>query len=86
MLRMRVGALPLNVTNALQYGLTWSTEGIVNEYARPCQGIVDGEERTLAPLADVEEIKIDGLTYEAFNTSGGVGSMINTNKGKVIYK
>ncbi|WP_277394967.1 hypothetical protein [Francisella tularensis] len=34
--------------------------------------------RTLAPLADIEEIKINGLTYEAFNTSGGIGSMIDT--------
>ncbi|API86906.1 saccharopine dehydrogenase family protein [Francisella uliginis] len=81
--RMRVGALPLNVSNTLQYGLTWSTEGLVNEYAKPCEGVVDGKKRTLAPLADVEEIKIDGLTYEAFNTSGGIGSMIETYAGKV---
>jgi len=81
--RMRVGALPLNVTNSLQYGLTWSTEGIVNEYAQPCQGIINGEIRTLSPLADTETIKIDGLTYEAFNTSGGVGSMIHTYNSKV---
>lgn len=81
--RMRVGALPLNVSNALQYGLTWSTEGVVNQYARPCYGVVDGNERVLAPLSDEEIIKIDGLTYEAFNTSGGVGSMIDTYKGKL---
>ncbi len=81
--RMRVGALPLNVTNSLQYGLTWSTEGIVNEYAQPCKGIVDGDIKTLDPLQDEETIKIDGITYEAFNTSGGVGSMIQTYLGKV---
>ncbi|ABK89852.1 saccharopine dehydrogenase NADP-binding domain-containing protein [Francisella tularensis subsp. novicida] len=81
--RMRVGALPLNVSNTLQYALTWSTEGLINEYAKPCEGIVDGEKRTLAPLADIEEIKINGLTYEAFNTSGGIGSMIDTYAGKV---
>jgi saccharopine dehydrogenase-like NADP-dependent oxidoreductase len=81
--RMRVGALPLNVSNTLQYGLTWSTEGLINEYMQPCEGVVDGKKRTLAPLSDVEEIKIDGLTYEAFNTSGGIGSMIETYKGKV---
>lgn len=81
--RMRVGALPLNVSNTLQYGLTWSTEGLVNEYAKPCEGVVDGKKRIIAPLADVEEIKIDGLTYEAFNTSGGIGSMIETYEGKV---
>ena len=46
----------------LQYGLTLSTEGLINEYAKPCEGIVNGEKRTLAPLADIEEIKIDSLT------------------------
>ena len=81
--RMRVGALPLNISNTLQYGLTWSTEGIVNEYIKPCTAVVSGKNAMLAPLSDVEEIKIDGLTYEAFNTSGGVGSMIETYKGRV---
>ena len=81
--RMRVGALPLNVSNALQYGLTWSTEGVVNEYAKPCESMVDGELRMVSPLTGIEEIKIDGLTYEAFNTSGGVGSMLQTYHGKV---
>ena len=52
--RIRVGALPLNVSNTLQYGLTWPTEGLINEYAKPCESIVDGEKRTLAPLADIE--------------------------------
>lgn len=35
------------------------------------------------PLDDLEEIKIDGLTYEAFNTSGGIGSLAETYHGKV---
>ena len=55
--RMSVGALPLNVSNTLQYGLTWSTEGLINEYAKPCEGIVDGEKRTLALLVDIEKLK-----------------------------
>ncbi len=35
------------------------------------------------PLEGLEEIKIDGLTYEAFNTSGGIGSLAETYLGKV---
>ncbi|MFP3534858.1 hypothetical protein SB763_36515, partial [Burkholderia sp. SIMBA_042] len=31
-LRMRVGALPRYPSNALKYNLTWSTEGLINEY------------------------------------------------------
>jgi saccharopine dehydrogenase-like NADP-dependent oxidoreductase len=81
--KMRVGALPTNISNALQYSLTWSTDGLINEYGNHCQGIENGEEVTLLPLDDLEEIKIDGLTYEAFNTSGGIGSLAGSYMGRV---
>jgi len=82
-IKMRVGALPVNISNALQYSLTWSTDGLINEYGNLCAAIENGQEVTLLPLDDLEEIKIDGLTYEAFNTSGGIGSLADTWKGKV---
>lgn len=81
--KMRVGALPVNISNALQYSLTWSTDGLINEYGNLCQCIENGKEVSLLPLGDLEQIKIDGLTYEAFNTSGGIGSLANTYKGKI---
>ena len=83
--KMRVGALPINISNALQYSLTWSIDGLINEYGNLCLGIEQGKAAQLLPLADMEEIKIDGLTYEAFNTSGGVGSLVDTYLGKVNY-
>lgn len=81
--KMRVGALPLNISNALQYSLTWSTDGLINEYGNLCNAIENHKEVTLLPLDDLEEIKVDGLTYEAFNTSGGIGSLAQTYFGKV---
>lgn len=81
--KMRVGALPLNISNALQYSLTWSTDGLINEYGNLCEAIDNGQEVKLMPLDDLEEIKLDGLTYEAFNTSGGIGSLAQTYKGRV---
>jgi saccharopine dehydrogenase-like NADP-dependent oxidoreductase len=83
--KMRVGALPTNISNALQYSLTWSIDGLINEYGNLCHGIEHSQETMLLPLDDLEEIKIDGLTYEAFNTSGGVGSLVNTYLGKVNF-
>lgn len=83
--KMRVGALPLNISNPLQYSLTWSIDGLINEYGHPCQVIENGEIAQLPPLSDLEEIKIDGLTYEAFNTSGGVGSLVETYVNKVNH-
>jgi saccharopine dehydrogenase-like NADP-dependent oxidoreductase len=81
--KMRVGALPANISNALQYSLTWSTEGLINEYGNLCNGLENGAAAKLLPLSDLEEIKIDGLTYEAFNTSGGIGSLATTYLGRV---
>ena len=83
--KMRVGALPINISNALQYSLTWSTDGLINEYGNPCYAIENGETVTLQPLESLEEIKIDGLTYEAFNTSGGIGSLAQTYYGRVKH-
>lgn len=83
--KMRVGALPTNISNALQYSLTWSTDGVINEYGNLCQGVEDGKTVDLLPLEGLETIKIDGLTYEAFNTSGGIGSLAQTYFGRVKH-
>jgi saccharopine dehydrogenase-like NADP-dependent oxidoreductase len=76
--KLRVGALPQNPNNVLKYSLTWSTEGLINEYGNPCEAIVDGRRTELPPLEGLEEISIDGKLYEAFNTSGGLGSLGDT--------
>ncbi len=81
--KLRVGALPQNTSNALKYALLWSTEGIINEYIEPCEAIVGGKPRTLMPMEGLESITLDGATYEAFNTSGGLGSLAQTYSGKV---
>lgn len=73
--KLRVGALPQHPNNVLKYSLTWSTEGLINEYGNPCEAIVDGRRTEVAPLEGREEIEIDGTLYEAFNTSGGLGSL-----------
>jgi saccharopine dehydrogenase-like NADP-dependent oxidoreductase len=73
--KLRVGALPQHPNNVLKYSLTWSTDGLINEYGNVCQAIVDGAMVDLLPLEGLEEIEIDGTLYEAFNTSGGLGSL-----------
>jgi saccharopine dehydrogenase-like NADP-dependent oxidoreductase len=80
---MRVGALPRFPTNALKYNLTWSTDGLINEYCNPCDAIVRGKRREVLPLEGLEHFSIDGVRYEAFNTSGGLGTLCETLEGKV---
>jgi saccharopine dehydrogenase-like NADP-dependent oxidoreductase len=81
--RMRVGALPEYPSNALNYNLTWNTEGVINEYIEPCEAIVDGRRTTVPALEEREEFALDGVLYEAFNTSGGLGTLCETLEGKV---
>jgi saccharopine dehydrogenase-like NADP-dependent oxidoreductase len=76
--KLRVGALPQHPNNSLKYSLTWSTDGLINEYGNPCEAIHDGRRTELAPLEGLEEIEIDGTLYEAFNTSGGLGSLADS--------
>ncbi|MCA8969009.1 MAG: saccharopine dehydrogenase NADP-binding domain-containing protein [Planctomycetes bacterium] len=82
-LRLRVGALPRYPNNMLKYNLTWSTAGLINEYCQPCEVVLDHEVKTVQPLENLEEIVIDGVPYEAFNTSGGLGSLGDSLKGSV---
>jgi saccharopine dehydrogenase-like NADP-dependent oxidoreductase len=82
-LRLRVGALPQYASNALNYNLTWSTDGLINEYCEPCEAIVNGVRREVQPLGELEEFSLDGITYEAFNTSGGLGTLCDGFEGKV---
>lgn len=81
--KMRVGALPQFPHNALQYNLTWSTDGLINEYIQPCEAIVNGVLSEVPALEDCEQFSLDGTTYEAFNTSGGLGTLCETLEGKV---
>ncbi len=82
-IKMRVGALPLYPTNALRYNVTWSIDGLINEYCNPCEIVFDGKPIAVPALEGVEGVMIDGVAYEAFNTSGGLGTLTETLAGKV---
>ena len=87
--KMRVGALPRYPSNALRYNLTWSTDGLINEYCNPCEAIVEGEKTNVLALEGLETFVLDGVEYEAFNTSGGLGTLPDTLLGRargVDYK
>lgn len=81
--KMRVGALPAFPTNSLKYNLTWSVDGLINEYCHPCEAIRDGERIEVLPLEGLEHFSLDGTEYEAFNTSGGLGTLCETLAGRV---
>ncbi len=81
--KMRVGALPAFPTNALKYNLTWSVDGLINEYCHPCEAIRGGQNIEVLALEGLEHFSLDGTEYEAFNTSGGLGTLCDTLAGRV---
>ncbi len=81
--KMRVGALPAFPTNSLKYNLTWSVDGLINEYCHPCEAIRDGKNIEVLALEGLEHFSLDGTEYEAFNTSGGLGTLCETLAGRV---
>ncbi|HBB52897.1 MAG TPA: saccharopine dehydrogenase [Legionellales bacterium] len=82
-LRLRVGGLPQYTQNALKYALTWSLDGLINQYINPCPVIKNGHLQFEPALENLESINLDGAEYEAFNTSGGVGHLTSRSKNKV---
>lgn len=81
--KLRVGALPLHPMGQLGYSFTWSAEGVINEYLNDAEVIHNGERKMLSSLDDEESINLNGRQYEAFLTSGGLGTMCETLEGKV---
>jgi saccharopine dehydrogenase-like NADP-dependent oxidoreductase len=77
-LTLRVGALPQFPTNAPKYNITWSAAGVVNEYCEPCNVMLNGREVKVPALEGLERFSFEGVEYEAFYTSGGVGTLIET--------
>ena len=67
----------------LGYSFTWSAEGVINEYLNDAEVIHNGERKLVSSLDDIEIIHLNGKQYEAFSTSGGLGTLCETLEGKV---
>ncbi|WP_372883042.1 saccharopine dehydrogenase C-terminal domain-containing protein [Psychromonas sp.] len=88
-LKLRVGALPAFPCNQMMYNLTWSTQGLINEYANPCQAIKNYKHTLLEPLEGHELFSVSGMQFEAFNTSGGLANLCHSLDGhlrEMTYK
>ncbi|MFD1140487.1 saccharopine dehydrogenase family protein [Larkinella insperata] len=82
-IELRVGALPRYPNGLLGYSFTWSPAGVINEYLNDCEVIANGDIKSVPALDGVEVINIEGQEFEAFSTSGGLGTMCETYAGRV---
>lgn len=80
---LRVGALPRYPNGLMGYSFTWSPAGVINEYINDAEVIHNGQRKMVPSLEGVEMINIEGQEFEAFSTSGGLGTMCETLAGKV---
>ncbi len=80
---LRVGALPKYPNGQLAYSFTWSPAGVINEYINDAEVIHNGVRKMVSSLDGLEMINIEGRDFEAFATSGGLGTMCETLEGKV---
>lgn len=82
-IELRVGALPRYPNGLLGYSFTWSPAGVINEYINDAEVIHNGVKKMVPSLDGLEYIQIEGNEFEAFSTSGGLGTMCDTYAGKV---
>jgi saccharopine dehydrogenase-like NADP-dependent oxidoreductase len=80
---LRVGALPRYPNGLMGYSFTWSPAGVINEYINDSEVIHNGVRKMVPSLDGIEQISIEGKEFEAFSTSGGLGTMCETLAGKV---
>lgn len=82
-IELRVGALPKYPNGLMAYSFTWSPAGVINEYINDAEAIHNGVRKMVPSLDGMEYINIEGREFEAFTTSGGLGTMCETYEGKV---
>lgn len=82
---IRVGGLPQDPQPPLNYQLVFSVEGLINEYIEPARVIRDGKVVTIESMTEIESLDFPQPfgTMEAFQTSGGTSTLVETFLGKV---
>ncbi|HWW61556.1 MAG TPA: saccharopine dehydrogenase C-terminal domain-containing protein [Thermoanaerobaculia bacterium] len=82
---IRVGGLPQDPQPPLDYQLVFSVEGLINEYIEPARVIRDGKVVTVESMTELESLDFPAPfgTMEAFQTSGGTSTLVETYLGKV---
>ena len=79
-----VGGLPVNPQNELKYERLFSLDGLINEYVEPVRVLRNSEIKIVEPLTEIEEVEFKSFgKLEAFTTSGGVSTLVDTYKGRL---
>jgi lysine 6-dehydrogenase len=78
------GGLPQKPVPPLNYMLTFSEHGLINEYAGEAKALKDGKLVTVPALSEIDRVEVPGLgLLEAGHASGGLSTLAETYQGKV---
>jgi lysine 6-dehydrogenase len=78
------GGLPQRPVAPLNYMLTFSEHGLINEYAGEAKALKDGKLVTVPALSELDVIDVPGLgRLEAGHASGGLSTLAETYQGRV---
>ena len=87
-IKMMVGGLPAIPSNPpLNYAVTWSIDGLINEYRDDCEVLVNGSVEIVKGMEGLEKVEfglLEGEELEAFYTSGGAAHTIDTMKSRGV--
>ena len=82
--RIRVGDVPITPPDAFLHRLAHSAERLLNDYTEPALVLRGGRVETREPLTGLEPIEVDDFgTMEAFYTSGGLSTLVESLAGRV---
>lgn len=84
-IHIRVGGLPQTPKPPLDYQMVFSVEGLINEYIEPARVIRDGKVTIVDSMTELETLHFPEPfgVMEAFQTSGGTSTLVETFLGKV---
>ena len=87
-IEMCVGGLPIRTDNILLYGITWSLEGLLNEYRDDCIVLENGQDKKIKALSSLYkvEIPVEGefISLEGSPTSGAMAHSIEYFKAEKV--
>ena len=84
-IHIRVGGLPLHPKPPLDYQLVFAVEGLINEYVERARVLRGGKIVEIESMTELEELEFPAPfgKLEAFQTSGGTSTLVDTYLGKV---
>lgn len=83
-IRMYVGGLPVLKNNPLNYLVTWSVDGLLNEYVDDCVILKNGKLITVPGMSGLQTVSTQLDDLEAFYTSGGASHTLDRMKKRNV--